>query len=363
MKTLLNLETKQIFFIISLILICVLVVQILMPFANIILISLIIVQIFHPIYKFFEKKTKNQTISTLISILLSITLFVIPSIILSILIFRQIETLVRSDNFITSLESFIRYINNNFIVSLNNFFIRIGVDSNVINPIDVNSLNLPNTIQEIGKNLGNLFFSFLNQFINVLLSIFLIIVSLIFIFPKYEDLENIFSKISPLDDRIDKLLVKQFKATIRGVLKGSFAVAFLQSTAVTIPLIIIGAEAPLFLWLIMFLLSILPIGSGLVWGPIGIIMIIRGISFNITTEIFLGIGLMVYSGIIINIIDSTIRPKLIKNTVNIHPLIVIFSVLGGLYSFGILGIVYGPLIMVFFLTIMSIYRKEFLLNE
>lgn len=362
MKTLQNLETKNIFFLITLGVIMILAFQIISPFVNIILISLVIVQIFYPFYRWFLKKTKNKGLSTTLSVITSLLFFIIPVILLSILIFRQIEGLITSQSFIKFIENSIKYLNNEFINNLNQIFSNIGIGDTIINPIDLNLLNLSDTITEIGKNLGNFLFSFLNQFVGVLFSLFLIIISLIFIFPKYENLEKVISKFSPLDDKLDFLLVRKFKATTKGVIKGSFAVAFVQSTAVIIPMIILGVEAPLFLWLIMFLLSIIPVGSGLVWGPVGLFMISNGLNTANTIDIFLGIGLIAYSAIIINVIDSALRPRLMRNTVNLHPLVVIFSVIGGIYSFGILGIIYGPLIMVFFISIMSIYRHRYL-NE
>lgn len=363
MNSIKNLEIKNIFFLISVVLVFILALGIISPFINIILISIIIVQIFYPIYENILNITKKEFIATTISVILSILFFIIPIIILSILIFRQIESLISSPNFISFVENTIRYANNDLIDSLNNFFRNLGIDQEVFRTIDINSLNLQNNLGEIGRNLGNFLFSFLNQFVNILFNLFLIIISLIFIFPNYKNLDKIISFISPLDDNLDKTLVEKFKSTIKGVIKGSFGVALLQATAVIIPLLILGIEAPLLIWLIMFILSIIPIGSGLVWFPIGVYMIINGINMQEAINIILGIGLISYSAIIINVIDSTFRPKLMKGSTNLHPLVVIFSVLGGIYLYGILGIVYGPLISVIFITIMSIYREKYLNNN
>ena len=113
----------------------------------------------------------------------------------------------------------------------------------------------------------------------------------------------------------------------------------------------------------MMILSILPIGSGLVWFPVGLFMIIDGLRTGNTGQVIIAIALIIYSAIIINVIDTTIRPKIMKDTVNIHPLITIFSVLGGLTIFGPMGILYGPIIVVMFLSIMDIYNKHYLNNE
>ncbi|MCS7316979.1 MAG: AI-2E family transporter [Candidatus Dojkabacteria bacterium] len=360
MEKIKNLETKNIFFLIVMIIVFLLTINIFLPFLNIIIISLIIVQIFYPIYRFIFKITRRTYLATTFSILISIIFFIVPVILLCILIFRQIESILSSQNFIDFIKSAIEYVNVNLVVGINTLFKNIGFEQNILSPIDLNTINLENTVIQVGRDIGNFLFSFLNQFINILFSIFLIIITLIFMFPNYDKIDKIISFISPLDDNIDKVIAEKFISTIKGVIKGSFGVAFLQATAVLIPLVILGVEGLAILWLLMFILSIVPIGSGLVWFPIGSILIIEGINIQDTIQVLLGIGLILYSAIVINVIDSTIRPKLMKNSTNLHPIVVIFSVLGGIYSYGILGIVYGPLIVVMFLTIMSMYREKYL---
>ncbi len=99
--------------------------------------------------------------------------------------------------------------------------------------------------------------------------------------------------------------------------------------------------APVLLWLIMVILSLVPIGSGLVWFPVGIFMIANGQTVE-------GIALIIYSGVIINVIDALLRPIVMKEQTNLHPLVILFSVLGGIAVFGPIGVLYGPLISVFF---------------
>ena len=57
--------------------------------------------------------------------------------------------------------------------------------------------------------------------------------------------------------------------------------------------------------------------------------------------------------------DNLFKPKLVGKQVKIHPLLVFFSIIGGLNLFGILGIIYGPLIVTGFLTLADIYRANY----
>jgi len=194
----------------------------------------------------------------------------------------------------------------------------------------------------------------------LLFATFILILCLIYMFPAYEKLPKIFARFSPLDTKYDDLIYSKFINTLKGTINGTFVVAIAQATAVIIPMIFMGVGAPVLLWIIMLILSIVPVGSGLVWAPVGVIMIIQGIANQTPGGVLAGIFLIVYGAIIINVVDSILRPRLIKSEVNIHPLVTILSVIGGIGLFGFFGILYGPLIVVIFMTILDIYKTNYL---
>ena len=58
-------------------------------------------------------------------------------------------------------------------------------------------------------------------------------------------------------------------------------------------------------------------------------------------------------------VEYIVKPKIVGNRANLHPLVVFFAIIGGLKLYGILGIVYGPLIVTFFLTLADIYFMNY----
>lgn len=189
--------------------------------------------------------------------------------------------------------------------------------------------------------------------VSVLFYIFLLTLSIIYLFIDFDKLPNFLSRFSPLDDKIDKLLITKFMETSRAVIIGNFFVAMAQATAVLIPMLLMQIGAPALLWIIMVILSLVPVGSGLIFVPLGILLALSGRAAE-------GLFLIVYGGIIINVVDATLRPRLMKGAVQLHPLIVILSVIGGIAGFGPLGLIYGPLIAVFFTSLMEVYNQQFL---
>jgi len=221
---------------------------------------------------------------------------------------------------------------------------------------DILQINLTAIAQQILSSIQDVIAPALSSLISggftALIFGFLLIITMLFMFSEYEKLPKIISRMSPLDDDLDMLLFKKFTDTTRAVILGSFSVAIAQATAVSIMMIIMGIGAPVLMWMIMLILSLIPVGSGFVWAPVGIALMLTGRAPE-------GIILIIFGAVIINVIDTYLRPKVMKNKVQLHPLVIIFSALGGIASFGPLGLLYGPLIAVFFTSLMEVYADRY----
>lgn len=159
--------------------------------------------------------------------------------------------------------------------------------------------------------------------------------------------------LSPLRDEHDKLLVKKFISISRATLKGTIVVGAIQGFLMGITFWIAGIPSPAIWGLVATLSSIIPMfGAGLVWLPAGIIMLFLG---NIWQGVFI---LAVGTGII-SVIDNILRPKLVGNDTQMHPLLVLFATLGGISLFGLTGFIIGPIIVSLFMALGEIYNIEF----
>ena len=345
-------DLKSIFFIVFLILLGLLMWQIVVPFASVVLIAIVIVEVLHPLYRLLRKIFGNEAVASILSTLTAILVVIVPVIIISLLIISEISKITETRNipqWIALTEDAIHTL----VTSVNSILSGLGVP--LANQITTPNLQLITNafLAQIETSFLPITTSIISVSLNTLFYLFLLIVTLLYTFVAYENLPKAISRISPLDDKLDGILFKKFTETIRAVLKGNFLVAIAQASAVSAMLLIMDVGAPVLLWLIMVLLSLIPVGSGLVWFPVGLVMIFSGRPIE-------GILLIVYSAIIINVIDTLLRPYLIKNTIQLHPLIIIFSVIGGIITFNSpLGIFYGPLIAVFFTSMMEVYNQHF----
>jgi predicted PurR-regulated permease PerM len=103
----------------------------------------------------------------------------------------------------------------------------------------------------------------------------------------------------------------------------------------------------------MAIASIIPyVGTGFIWLPTGIIMIISG-------QLIPGIIILLVGALIISSVDNILSPKLIGKDSKMHPLLILFSTLGGIIFFGAAGFIIGPIVVSFFVVLWDIYLLEF----
>lgn len=118
----------------------------------------------------------------------------------------------------------------------------------------------------------------------------------------------------------------------------------------------LGVPYVLFFTFVASLLALIPmIGASFVATPIAIIMALSGNRVG-------GLILFLINQIIVNNIDNVLRPKLVDDAAKIDGTLLILSVFGGLMYWGMMGIIYGPVIMVFILTTIEVAKEKKILH-
>ena len=149
------------------------------------------------------------------------------------------------------------------------------------------------------------------------------------------------------------MLYEKFRSTARATLKGTFIVGGVQGIIGGILFWATGIEGALIWCIIMIALSAIPaVGPSIVWFPAGVIMLALG-------NFWQGITILLVGLLVISTIDNFIRPKLVGKDIQMHPLLVLFATLGGIFLFGISGFVIGPVIASLFIAVMAIYDHHY----
>jgi len=206
---------------------------------------------------------------------------------------------------------------------------------------------LVNVLISLGQSLPRLFTNAL-----------VVLVILYVLLPRYKSPgKQEILEIVPFPTEITQLFLDKIDMMIKAMFKGTFVIAITQGLAMGLVFLLAGVPYVLFLTLSSMFLSLIPlIGVSLVAWPVGIILILNG-------HVFQGVFVILAFVIFIAQIDTFLRPRLVPKGAQLNPALVIMSVLGGLGVLGLVGALYGPVVMILLVTSIDVYSKYMLRSD
>jgi predicted PurR-regulated permease PerM len=312
------------------------------PFLIIILVAAILASIFHKPYEWLAKKIGGRKkIAAAVMCILIILVIVIP---LTNLIIYGAQK---------SVAAYSETIN----------FLNTGGFENTIKKdpfksaeklLNIDSEGLKAIILDIAQKSSNFLVSgatgFLKGTTTFIVSLILIVFTLFFFFVDGQKMLERLMYWTPLPDKYDRLIFKKFRDVSYTVFLSTFLVALAQSILAALAFLIVGLPA-FFPAIATALLSMIPFfGAWLIWVPAGIYLLVTG-------HIWQGIFMIIFGATIISTVDNVIRMYMINGKAEVHPIFVLFSVLGGISLFGFWGIIIGPLLISLAVTILNIYDE------
>jgi predicted PurR-regulated permease PerM len=153
----------------------------------------------------------------------------------------------------------------------------------------------------------------------------------------------------PLHDDDKQQIVDRFMSVTRATVRGTIIIGIIQGTLAGLAFWVVGIPDALFWAVVMVVLSILPaIGGALIWVPACIILAAMG-------EVMKGVLLASFCALIVGSIDNVLRPRLVGRDTKMHDLVILFSTLGGILTFGPIGFIIGPILAGLFVTSWEIF--------
>lgn len=303
------------------------------PFIKYIAMALILTYLMYPIYESLKDRVGYESLSAGIMIFIVVLLLVIPS-------FLVVRTLVSEASTAVSM------LEDDEFLERAQFLDRFGL----------NEERLEEGASQILSRLGTFIVdsasSLLGSLPQIAIGLFLLFFIMYYGFKEGRGLYEIIEEHIPLKPQHKNKLLKDIHSVSHGVLYGQVLTAVIQGTVGGIGFLIFGVPNPVFWGFIMIILSFLPLlGTPVIWVP----AVLFELAANDYTN---GIGLLIYSGVLTLNIDNVVRPKLISDRTQIHPVIILIGVLGGLVVFGFSGIVLGPLVMALMITMIKFYVDE-----
>jgi predicted PurR-regulated permease PerM len=184
--------------------------------------------------------------------------------------------------------------------------------------------------------------------LDFVVSFFIMLYLLFFLLRDGEALAARIRRAVPLKDSLQRDLADKFTNVIRATIKGSIVVALVQGALGGLIFWLLGIQAPVLWGVVMAFLSLLPaVGTGLVWLPVSIYLLVTGATWE-------GVVLIAYGVLVIGLVDNVLRPLLVGKDTKMPDYVVLVSTLGGMAIFGLNGFVIGPVIAALFIAVWDV---------
>jgi len=328
---------------------CLLLGWLLWPFFSVIVLAIVITMVFNPVYRVLHRKM-NATLSSLITcIIIFFVLFVPVSAFVGILANEAYDLYLTARDAVSNNPIQELIDNSKVIEKINDILMNFG--------IKITADEISGSVTELGRAVGLFLYqqarSMTANIVNFVMNFCFMLLIVFYLLIDSQRLVSFIVGLSPLPDDQDEKLIQKFKDMAAAILLGNGLGGLIQGTLGGIVFAFFGFRSP-FLWgVIMALLAFLPIvGVGVVFMPAALYLILQG---RLAAGIFFIVFYIVLSGGI----EYFFKPKLVGKRVQMHTLLVFLSIIGGLKLFGILGIIYGPLVVTAFLTLTDIYESSY----
>jgi len=311
--------------------------------------AVVIAGIFRPLYRRINRRLNSPNWST-IAVFLAIGLIVIlPAGGVGTLVFNE------SVQFYGKLSPDAKSIDTGF-----QHIIKAVADNPLAKRLKLNQRVLIDKSTEVARSVTNYLLVHLSALtqntLGMIVKLAIMLYALFFFIRDGDKFLRTAMRFSPLGIGREQLLYERFLTTARSTLKVTLIIGGVQGILGGIVFFITGIEAALIWGLLMMLMAVVPaVGCSIIWAPAGVLMLLTG-------HVWEGVLILAFGGLVISTVDNIFRPILIGKDVEMHPLLIFLSTLGGIVLFGFSGFVIGPIITSLLIAIWEMYdefyRKE-----
>jgi predicted PurR-regulated permease PerM len=307
---------------------------VLKPIILSVIFGFILAFIFAPVYRFILRLTKSPNFSAVLLCIILILLIVVPLWLFTPMLIEQSFKIYQSAQ------------QTDFVAVLKSVFPSLFSSQEF-------SQDVGNILHTFVTRTANSFTNSLTQIIldapNLLLQFLVVLFTFYFVLRDEEDLARYLRSLIPFSKSIQDKIFFSSKEITRAVLYGMIVMGFIQGVVIGIGFFIFGVPSAWILTLLAIVAGILPIiGTVIIWFPVLIYFSIQG-------DLTATLGILIF-GIISTFIDNIFRPFFVAKRTKLHSTVVLIGMIGGIFPFGVLGIIIGPLILAYLLIILDVYR-------
>ena len=187
--------------------------------------------------------------------------------------------------------------------------------------------------------------SILSEIPKRVIGIFITFFATFYLLIEWDNLKTKIKEILPFKNK--HAVMDQIENVIGDIIKGTFLLAIIETVVASIGFLILGVKFALLLGVLIGIFAFIPaLGPIIVWVPVALIELVKGNYFSAIGVAILGIILSIY-------VDNILRIKLMGKKVNIHPVVMLVGIFGGVSLFGLVGFILGPLVLSILITLIE----------
>lgn len=310
-------------------------IALLWPFITVLVLGIALSVLFFPIYAWLKRKVRIPAIASFITVSIFLVILCLPLFLLASVVFEQAQGLYvwLSEN-----------------GSVNVLVERVSMSLSQILPagtVDIQA-ELAKATSELVSGVASIF----TATISSIFALLLVILIMFYFLKDGPEWKRMVVHMSPLADESDEKIISRLRSAITGVVIGYLLVGLAQGTLMGVGLFIFGVPNAALWGVFAAIASLVPtVGTALVSIPA--ILFLLAMNQNVSA-----VGFTIWTLLIVGTIDNLLNPIIVGKKIHIHPLAVLFSVLGGIALMGAVGILIGPLIISFIYALSSVYKTE-----
>lgn len=316
------------------------------PFLESIFLAVLFAIIFRPANSWIHRRVHRPNLAALFSTILVLFLLVIPTIGLAIVVRREVTQLFQrleessvsaggwTQLIVNSADPFVEWMGRNFDLSRLNL-----------------RAELNQGLKNITQSLSSLEARALSNVFGFIGNTVVMFYTLFFLFKEDKSMKQHFKSVLPLSsDQVNRLFTGVDNSIIANVY-GCVAVGVTQGILTGLAFFVLGVPKSILWGIVTGLSSLIPlIGSGAVWGPAVIMLFVTGHWIK-------GVILFVWGAVVVAQVDNLVRPYIFRRYARMHPLLILFALLGGVKVFGALGIFVGPVVVSVTIVIFEMLKE------
>jgi predicted PurR-regulated permease PerM len=317
------------------------------PFLKPVFLALVLAIVFHPLHARLHRLIRNAHAAALLSTLSALLTITVPAFLLGAALRRELAAVYQSLSASNAQDGgFIARVLQ--LIEQARMWLGQYID---LSQVDLRA-ELLDRLQQLSAFLLSQVAGVAGGVTSFVIAAVITFFTLFYLFRDGRALGRRLAAIVPLSSAQLEKLTSGVSRTITASMYGGLAVAIAQGLLLGLAFRVLGLPSPVLWGMTTAIFSFVPIiGSGAVWLPAAIILMLTGHPVK-------GLILLGWGAGVVGMADNVVRPLVISGQTRFHPLYVFFALLGGVQAFGVIGLFVGPVALALAQALFSLIREE-----